>query len=396
MNQTERDEIEIIKEALSGGEADLSAEPDWWAIYRDMSQQAVAPLGYEIYKKRKGSFTDTDLDREWSQSVIEQYSSWYMLMYCQQELVNLLSSAGFDFAIMKGMANAVLYPVPELRKSGDIDFLVREDEYESVYQLLLDNGYSKTEELDKAEYHVVLTKDDVVFELHKRPGGAKMDGSPESRALIDFFSHGLDNVENVEVDKYSFPVLPTLQNGMTLLIHFAGHMREGVGIRHLLDWMVYADHYLSDQYWEEHFCAEAEKVHLKDLTKVMTKVCQRCFGLNNELTWCRDADSSSCRQLLEYLISEGDFGKKGAFENRGVKLMSESKGIKGLLDRLNYSSKYSMPAARNNLLLRPFAWGYQLIRYLYFSIMRGNPLKMISEDKKKSDEIKELFVNLNI
>ena len=54
MNQTERDEIEIIKEALSGGEADLSAEPDWWAIYRDMSQQAVAPLGYEIYKKRKG------------------------------------------------------------------------------------------------------------------------------------------------------------------------------------------------------------------------------------------------------------------------------------------------------------------------------------------------------
>ena len=396
MNRTERDEIEIIKEALSGGAADLSAEPDGWAIYKDMSQQAVAPLGYEIYKKRKGSFNDTDLDREWSQSVIEQYNSWYMLMYCQQELVNLLSSAGFDFAIMKGMANAVLYPVPELRKSGDIDFLVREDEYESVYQLLLDNGYSKTEELDKAEYHVVLTKDDVVFELHKRPGGTKMDGSPESQALIDFFSHGLDNVGYVEVDKYYFPVLPTLQKGMTLLIHFAGHMREGVGIRHLLDWMVYAEHYLSDQYWEEHFCAEAEKVHLKELAKVMTKVCQRCFGLNNDLTWCKDADSSLCRQLLEYLINEGDFGKKGAFENRGVKLLSESKGIKGFFGRLNYSSKYSMPAARENLLLRPFAWVYQIIRYLHISIIRGNPLKKLSQDKKKSDEIRNLFVDLHI
>ena len=396
MNRTERDEIEIIKEALSGGAADLSAEPDWWAIYKDMSQQAVAPLGYEIYKKRKGSFNDTDLDREWSQSVIEQYNSWYMLMYCQQELVNLLSSAGFDFAIMKGMANAVLYPVPELRKSGDIDFLVREDEYESVYQLLLDNGYSKTEELDKAEYHVVLTKDDVVFELHKRPGGTKMDGSPESQALIDFFSHGLDNVGYVEVDKYYFPVLPTLQKGMTLLIHFAGHMREGVGIRHLLDWMVYAEHYLSDQYWEEYFCAEAEKVHLKDLAKVMTKVCQKCFGLNNELTWCREADSSSCRRLLEYLISEGDFGKKGAFENRGIKLMSESQGLIGFLGRLNYSSKYSMPAARKNLLLRPFAWVYQIMRYLHIGLVRGNPLKKLSQDRKKSDEIKNLFVDLHI
>ncbi|MBR0376893.1 MAG: nucleotidyltransferase family protein [Lachnospiraceae bacterium] len=396
MNRTERDEIEIIKEALSGGAADLSAEPDWWAIYKDMSQQAVAPLGYEIYKKRKGSFNDTDLDREWSQSVIEQYNSWYMLMYCQQELVNLLSSAGFDFAIMKGMANAVLYPVPELRKSGDIDFLVREDEYESVYQLLLDNGYSKTEELDKAEYHVVLTKDDVVFELHKRPGGTKMDGSPESQALIDFFSQGLDNVGYVEVDKYYFPVLPTLQKGMTLLIHFAGHMREGVGIRHLLDWMVYAEHYLSDQYWEEYFCAEAEKVHLKDLAKVMTKVCQKCFGLNNELTWCRDADSSSCRRLLEYLISEGDFGKKGAFENRGIKLMSESQGLIGFLGRLNYSSKYSMPAARKNLLLRPFAWVYQIMRYLHIGLVRGNPLKKLSQDRKKSDEIKNLFVDLHI
>ena len=396
MNQTERDEIEIIKEALSGGAADLSAEPDWWAIYKDMSQQAVAPLGYEIYKKKKGSFTDTDLDREWSQAVIEQYNSWYMLMYYQQELVNLLSSSGVDFAIMKGMVNAVLYPVPELRKSGDIDFLVREDEYENVYRLLLDNGYSKTEELDKAEYHVVLTKDDVVFELHKRPGGIKMDGGQESQALIDFFSHGLDNVEYVKVDKYSFPVLPTLQNGMTLLIHFAGHMREGVGIRHLLDWMVYAEHYLSDQYWEEHFCAEAEKVHLKELAKVMTKVCQRCFGLNNDLTWCKDADSSLCRQLLEYLINEGDFGKKGAFENRGVKLLSESKGIKGFLGRLNYSSKYSMSAARENLLLRPFAWVYQIIRYLHISIIRGNPLKKLSQDKKKSDEIKNLFVDLHI
>jgi hypothetical protein len=297
---------------------------------------------------------------------------------------------------MKGMVNAVLYPVPELRKSGDIDFLVREDEYENVYRLLLDNGYSKTEELDKAEYHVVLTKDDVVFELHKRPGGIKMDGGQESQALIDFFSHGLDNVEYVKVDKYSFPVLPTLQNGMTLLIHFAGHMREGVGIRHLLDWMVYAEHYLSDQYWEEHFCAEAEKVHLKELAKVMTKVCQRCFGLNNDLTWCKDADSSLCRQLLEYLINEGDFGKKGAFENRGVKLLSESKGIKGFFGRLNYSSKYSMPAARENLLLRPFAWVYQIIRYLHISIIRGNPLKKLSQDKKKSDEIKNLFVDLHI
>ena len=396
MNQTERDEIEIIKEAMSGGAADLSAEPDWWAIYKDMNQQAVAPLGYEIYKKKKGSFTDTDLDREWSQAVIEQYNSWYMLMYYQQELVNLLSSSGVDFAIMKGMVNAVLYPVPELRKSGDIDFLVREDEYENVYRLLLDNGYSKTEELDKAEYHVVLTKDDVVFELHKRPGGIKMDGGQESQALIDFFSHGLDNVEYVKVDKYSFPVLPTLQNGMTLLIHFAGHMREGVGIRHLLDWMVYAEHYLSDQYWEEHFCVEAEKVHLKELAKVMTKVCQRCFGLSNELTWCKDADSSLCRQLLEYLINEGDFGKKGAFENRGVKLLSESKGIKGFLGRLNYSSKYSMSAARENLLLRPFAWVYQIIRYLHISIIRGNPLKKLSQDKKKSDEIKNLFFDLHI
>jgi hypothetical protein len=137
-------------------------------------------------------------------------------------------------------------------------------------------------------------------------------------------------------------------------------------------------------------------VHLKELAKVMTKVCQRCFGLNNDLTWCKDADSSLCRQLLEYLINEGDFGKKGAFENRGVKLLSESKGIKGFFGRLNYSSKYSMPAARENLLLRPFAWVYQIIRYLHISIIRGNPLKKLSQDKKKSDEIKNLFVDLHI
>jgi hypothetical protein len=55
-----------------------------------------------------------------------------------------------------------------------------------------------------------------------------------------------------------------------------------------------------------------------------------------------------------------------------------------------------MPAARENLLLRPFAWVYQIIRYLHISIIRGNPLKKLSQDKKKSDEIKNLFVDLHI
>ena len=100
MNRTEKDVIEIIKEFISGKEAKISENPDWLAIFLEMRSQAVAPLGYDIYKKYRASEFDPVLDQKWSQNKFSQVNSWYYLLEAQQELVDLLSEAGYDFFIL--------------------------------------------------------------------------------------------------------------------------------------------------------------------------------------------------------------------------------------------------------------------------------------------------------
>ncbi len=395
MNQTEKDVIEILKEVMSGKAAEISDETDWLSVYIEMRNQAVEPFGYDVYKKYRTSEFDVILDKKWSQTKLSQVNSWYYMLEAQQELVDLLNGAGYDFAIMKGIANAVLYPIPELRKSGDIDFLVRWNQYEEIYEFLLNNGYKLKEEQEEDKHHLVLSKNNVTFELHRRPGGTKSDDSRGTKALNMFFEEGLDNVQIIKYGEYSFPILPDLQNGVMLLVHFAGHMRRGVGFRHLLDWMVYAEKYLTDQYWNDAFSEAADQAGLQELAKVMTKTCQRCFGLNSRLIWCRDVDKDLCKQFLEYLVDQGDFGSKAKNEEE-IKVLTEASSIKGGFNRLYISSLYSLPAARKHYILRPVAVVYQIFRYMVRGFTMKNPLRTLKLSKRISNQRSEMLSRLRV
>ena len=48
----------------------------------------------------------------------------YRLLFISRYVTGLLKDAGIDTILLKGSGVAGLYPVPELRKSGDVDLLV--------------------------------------------------------------------------------------------------------------------------------------------------------------------------------------------------------------------------------------------------------------------------------
>ena len=71
----------------------------------------------------------------------------------------------------------------------------------------------------------------------------------EDKKVIDYFNEGLKHTDTFELYDYTFPVLDPVRNGLMLLIHTAGHLQNGIGIRHLLDWGIYADRYLTDAFF---------------------------------------------------------------------------------------------------------------------------------------------------
>lgn len=395
MNNTEQIVLDILKKVLNNDSISVINTTDSWEdVYEELRIQSLLPLTYSWVKRH--DLHDSELKAKWTQKFASQSYRWYSMMEEQNELCSLLTEHGYAFAIIKGSANGIYYPVPEMRVSSDIDFLVRWDEYDEIYDFLLKNGYCLVGEKKESKHHVELKKKRVIFEMHKRPGGTRISGKYANQEMIDFFQKGLDHVELAECGKYSIPVLPRLQNAMVLLLHTAQHLREGLGPRHILDWMMFAKANVDDDFWYSELEDIARKGNVASLAKIMTKMCQKYLGLTDEITWCNDADESACDQLMEYVFRQGDFGIKAGKEDAQIRVLAESQSVEGFWRRTCNSSLYSMPAARKHVILRPIAVAYQLLRYLKKGMSQEHPFMTFNQSKEAGKNRADLFEKLGI
>jgi hypothetical protein len=85
-------------------------------------------------------------------------------------LTQIFDGAGRKNAVLKGPANARLYPDPLSRQCGDIDIWV-EGGRDSVQTLLLDLKLMAEKEESSAQHHIHLpkNKDGVTVEVHFNP-----------------------------------------------------------------------------------------------------------------------------------------------------------------------------------------------------------------------------------
>lgn len=393
LNENERFVLCIIKYILNN---DASAEieiKNWSALYEELRLQSLLPL---TYLWAKNSDVPDDIMEQWTSQFAAQSYNWYRYMEEQKKLLDLLSANGYPAAVIKGCSNGINYPQPQLRVSTDIDFLVSWEDYDQIYELLIRSGFTLSGKKSAGKHHVAFRKNSIVFEMHKRPGGTRITGKYANQELIDFFQQGLKERETATCVKYDIPVLPKLQTAMVLLLHTEQHMKEGLGLRHILDWMLFVKEYVDDAFWYDHLEEWAKKGHVDTLAVVLTRMCQKYLGLTCDITWCRTADDTACDQLMEYVFQQGDFGAKAIKQDKEVRLLTESQSAGGFWKRLKKSSLYSMPAARSHKFLRPLAWVYQLFRYMAKGLHRNHPFRSFFQDKKAGKERADLFRKLGL
>lgn len=393
MNTTERTVLKITTELLNDKTVLSDVNISEQEIFRELSSQKMLALTYPWAKTH---CLDHLLKSQWNKYFMAQVYRWYAMMEEQKKLGQLLTTHGYDYAIIKGTASGIYYPVPQARGSGDIDFLVRWDEYDEIYDLLLQHGYVLVGEKIESKHHVEVKKNNVLFEMHKRPGGTRINRTKEHQEIIDFFQDGLKEIEQVTIGDYTFPVLPKLQNAMVLLLHTAQHMKGGLGLRHILDWMMFAKVYVDDEFWYSELEAMAKKGKVDTLAKVMTRMCQKYIGLTSDITWCNDAYEVTCDQLMEYILQQGDFGSKAGWKDQEVRVLAESKNFFVFFQQMHESSLYSMPIARKRIWLRPIAWGYQMLRYIKKGLQREKPIETFRVNKAQGNRRRKLFNDLGL
>lgn len=380
MNQTEQVLLQAIQKSLWNADITFPEDTDWNKILCEAAQQTVLGIVECV--------APAEFRAEWKHRSSINTAHFLRILHYQSELCALMKANRIPMVILKGTAAAQYYPVPSQRTAGDIDFLVPGEYIEKAKKLLADNGY-ETEDDPQYPRHVDVRKDSISFEMHR------------------FFS---DGDSGVEVDQYLldalsraeagslygaiFPVLPSMENGLVLLTHIAHHLRVGLGLRQVIDWMMYVDKVLDDEAYRNSFQEMARNTGLETLALTVTKMCQMYLGLSKRITWCSDADDVLCSVLLENLLSSGNFGRK-----RGTGIRVE--GTVSHLRRngfryLQQAGEYNWKAYHKHKWLKPFAWIYQIGRYGRQGIQERRNGTHIQEDINRGKQRSELFQQLKI
>ena len=134
-----------------------------------------------------------------------------------------------EYMPLKGSVLKSLYPWTEMRAMGDIDILIKTEQYEKVSAIMENSGYSFQYESD---HELVWGKDLITVELHK---------SVMTSYNKDFYACFGDGWKLAKAD------LGTLMHSMSdehfyiyMFVHFAKHYRvSGIGIKHMIDLWVY-------------------------------------------------------------------------------------------------------------------------------------------------------------
>ena len=370
--------LKLISQSQFGIPADIDWDTiDTDALYKEASLQAVLGLIAPL-------IPEDHADDKWKTATLQQESNYIRYCFTQDELKNILDSNDIPFVILKGNAAAIGYKEPMRRAMGDIDFLVPQDKFEQARQALNNNGY--TEDHD-GERHLVFKKGGKSFELHRR-FSHEID-------IEDYVIGGMNNAVQADIDGHEFPMLPMLPNGLVLLDHMRNHLRSGLGLRQVIDWMMYVHRNLDDAFWNSEFGPIAHDKGLDTLAITATRMCEIYLELPSTHTWCSKADEDTCRQLLEILFISGNFGRKNG---RGSAVESVSTRIKqnGLFPWLQYTGEKNWEAYHKHHWLKPFCWCYQICRYAKKGFQSGRNAKQLRNDLNRSDNRYDLLKKLNI
>ena len=370
--------FDILKSALWGEERFPYRTPedaDWDELYNELKAQTVQCLPLDILARENPAAS-----RQYIAAAGKGMMRWYHIMGQQQEICGILRSAGIDCAVVKGASAACYYPQPAHRMMGDIDLLVSPEGFDRACGLISEGA----EFLGENYRHVEYRRNGLVVEVHR--GFAIFHDAEKNGAFDGRVFGALDRAELVELDGFSFMRLPSAENGLTLLEHISNHLQNGLGLRQIVDWMLYVDRELDDEVWERDFAPFLRKLERETLAVTVTRMCQMYLGLREGITWCAGADEGLCRELMEYILYQGNFGRKNETGSNCatnvISTISVSRSPAALLRILQQRGLINMAPVmeqRPSLgrFLRPFAWLYQLGRYARKGLATEHPLQFL-------------------
>lgn len=382
-------EQRVLMELLAGeisGKAELcEAElktADWAEVLKEAKAQAVALMAAEAAVKYKEYIS---INSDWENIAAATHSLNVRTAFEEQLLNNIMRDR--PFLILKGMAAASYYQNPELRSIGDIDFLIDPSQKQEIEELLNENGYDKQN--SEHNYHVSFKKGNTDFEMHFEIPGIPQGKSGE--IVKDFIKDMLKYPVISEFNGWSFPAPKEIYHGLIILLHMQGHMvSEGLGLRHICDWACFLQKTEGKPFWNE-LLGLFQKIGILTYAEVVSKISHMYFHINCP-KWAEDADEELCHDVMNDVLTGGNFGRKDRFRSKsGIMIIERSRNGKkhsklvNLFLIIHHGIPKRYPIVKKIPILYPVFDGYRILLYLIRMLKgeRASIIKLLPEANKR-------------
>lgn len=226
-----------------------------------------------------------------------------------------LSLHNIPVIFMKGQTCGARYPNPKHRMPGDIDFIVKEEDFYRCLDVL--DSFSNVNRGLVHEHHGMAHIDDIVLEPHYKVHNYQCPSS--DKAMIDMFRKEIDSNNffcALEEDNNVRVFSPTFES-VFLISHMVNHIyEEGLGLRQLCDYAMFLHKNVvtnSTIMWDKH-TEYLKKMGMERSWKIFTCACIDYLGLqlpalpspHYQLT---GKDHKMARRLIEDIMRVGNFGR---------------------------------------------------------------------------------------
>lgn len=285
------------------------------------------------------------------------------LQVLNARLTALLEKEGIKAVTLKGCTIARFYPVPEFRKTTDVDlFVADQEEAKRALQILEANGFHPSEGWH-ANHHVILNSEkkevvelhttwaDDFKERHLNQSLEKLQKeSGQHCQRIDF--------QGLKVYAYEIP-----WQGFYLLIHMLQHfVGSGFGLRNLCDWVVLWEN-CDDAKEREDFWKMACESGTAEFAKAVTAICVNYLGLSKEKSPVpaeNPVEKEVMEDLLRDILDAGEFGYSEAERMVGM----DGDSWTAYVREFHHQMHINFPKAGKNIFLWPVLWIATLVRFL--------------------------------
>ena len=386
LTAAQRAMLNLVGHSLFDMPLAIDSDIDWSEVLKESIAQSVPLVAFKDLAELPIGAATAEMLRRY----IKRCSLGNLNCFRGHEYLHkLMTENGVRYCVIKGAASAYRYPDPRLRSMGDVDFYVSPEELERAREVVQRDGFLM--EHTDSEHHDCLKKGSLFMELHFAPIAVPND---EMRPIfLEYWSDMCDKA-TLTSDGFSEYYFPSdFHHGFILITHFQLHlMPNGVGLRHLCDWVVFANKFSNDEFVAM-FEERLKRVGLWRLAQIASLAAVKHLGMPHK-AWMGN-DYATADALMEDIARGGNFGQRDKARSFEGVFIADYKATDGKRSRfarafrtLNNYVRGKWPAVRWCPLLYPVGWIFFSLRFLLKRITGKRKVGVVDSYKGSGKRLK--------